>query len=165
MGRQAFSQRRIIVCQDGSAVDALEALDPNLVYTSFEDPKERSVVYLFTGQGSQYVNMGLELYQTEAVFREHVDSCCELLIPHLGFDLRSLLYPEKNNEDEAKARLNQTSYTQPALFVLEYALGQLLTFWGVSPRAMIGHSIGEYVAACMAGVFLSLIHISEPTRP
>jgi acyl transferase domain-containing protein len=97
--------------------------------------------------------MGRELYESESTFRDEVNRCCELLIPHLGFDLRKVLYPEKGREEEAMQRLQQTSVTQPALFVIEFALARLWIMWGIKPEAMIGHSIGEYVAACLAGVF------------
>jgi phthiocerol/phenolphthiocerol synthesis type-I polyketide synthase E len=97
--------------------------------------------------------MGHELYQAERVFREQVDTCSEMLKPHLGFDLRDVLYAADEALDEARQKLNQTFVTQPALFVTEYALARQWMDWGVQPEAMIGHSIGEYVAACLAGVF------------
>jgi len=105
---------------------------------------------MFSGQGSQYVNMGLELYQTESIFREQVDYCAEYLKPHLNLDLRTVLYP--NSAQNENQPLNQTALSQPALFVIEYALAQLWMSWGIQPAAMIGHSIGEYVAACLAKV-------------
>ena len=108
---------------------------------------------MFPGQGSQHVNMGLELCESEPTFRDEVNRCCGLLMPHLGFDLRTILYPEKGREEEATERLQQTSVTQPALFVIEFALARLWMSWGIKPEALIGHSIGEYVAACLAGVF------------
>ncbi len=107
---------------------------------------------MFPGQGSQYVNMGLELYLTEPTFREQIDHCCEALEPQLGVDLREVLYPSEERADEATERLKNTAITQPALFVIEYALAKLWMSWGVQPAAMAGHSIGEYVAACLAGV-------------
>src|SRR4029450_2070560 len=79
--------------------------------------------------------------------------CSEILRPPLGFYLRHLLYPDEKQTDEATLRLKQTASTQPALFVIEYALARLWMAWGVRPFAMIGHSVGEYVAACLAGVF------------
>src|SRR5439155_13912723 len=82
-----------------------------------------------------------------------IDRCAELLQPHLGFDLREVLYPPAGSEGDAEERLRQTAVTQPALFAVEYALAKLWQHWGVAPRAMFGHSIGEYVAACLAGVF------------
>jgi acyl transferase domain-containing protein len=154
VGRKKFNHRRVVVAKDrGDAVRALETLDARRVFTSLQEPRSRPVVFMFPGQGAQYVRMGQELYQAEQVFREHVDQCCELLEPHLGFDLRAVLYPQDEAFAEAKERLKQTFVTQPALFVTEYALARQWMSWGVEPEAMIGHSIGEYVAACLAGVF------------
>ncbi|GAB1538963.1 hypothetical protein NUACC21_16280 [Scytonema sp. NUACC21] len=104
------------------------------------------------GQGAQSVDMGKELYQSEPIFREQVDLCCQLLQPHLGLDLRSLIYANEAESEAAAKKLQQTAITQPTLFVIEYALAKLWMSWGISPQAMIGHSIGEYVAACLAGV-------------
>ncbi len=154
VGRKAFEHRRILVCRDaGDAQTALKALDPTRVLSTVQEATERPVAFMFTGQGAQYVNMGWELYQTEPTFREQVDACCELLRPHLGFELQDVLYPGESRTDEATEQLKQTAITQPALFVIEYALARLWMEWGVRPQAMIGHSIGEYVAACLAGVF------------
>lgn len=97
--------------------------------------------------------MGRDLYLTEPVFREQIDHCCTLLQPHLQRDLRDLLYPDAHAAEAATEQLQQTAMTQPALFVIEYALARLWMSWGISPQAMVGHSIGEYVAACLAGVF------------
>lgn len=97
--------------------------------------------------------MSLELYRTESEFREQVDRCCELLRPHLSSDLRDILYPGDEDVESASQTLKQTLVAQPALFVIEYALAKLLMSWGVKPAALVGHSIGEYVAACLAGVF------------
>lgn len=170
-GRQAFNHRRIIICQDAKdgaiappkdarrAVEAapkaiaLETLDSQRVFTDFQESKERFVAFMFSGQGAQYVNMALELYQIEPKFRQQVDHCCELLKPHLGIDLRDLLYPTQEQSEEAAKQLQQTAIAQPALFVIEYALAKLWMSLGVNPQAMIGHSIGEYVAASLAGVF------------
>jgi acyl transferase domain-containing protein/acyl carrier protein len=162
IGRRAFEHRRILVCQDineaanasGAAkLNALNPLDPKQVFTSFIEPKARPVVFMFSGQGAQYVNMALELYQTEPTFREQVDICSELLKPHLGLDLRHVLFPSKELTEVATQQITQTAIAQPALFVIEYALAKLWMEWGVRPQAMIGHSIGEYVAACLANVF------------
>jgi amino acid adenylation domain-containing protein len=144
-----------------------------------------TVAFMFPGQGAQSVNMGRELYETEPRFREVVDRCCEILKPRLGLDLRDVIYPglkvgrglrsapgEAGSgvpvlPDEAKTLLSQTRITQPAMFVIEYALAQLWMQYGVKPNAMIGHSLGEYVAACMAGVFSledSLAIVAERAR-
>ncbi len=153
-GRHAFSHRRIAVCQDiDDAIEVLRANDPSRTHTSSQETKQRNILFMFPGQGSQYVNMGLDLYHSETSFRNHIDYCSEFLKPRLGLDLRDVLYPDENMKTEAQERLKQTSLTQPALFVIEYALAQLYKDWGIHPQAMIGHSIGEYVAACLAGVF------------
>jgi len=154
VGRRAFSVRRTVVCRDlEDAVSALETLDPRRVFTAGQVSNERPVAFMFSGQGAQYVNMALELYQVEASFRDQIDHCSKLLEPHLGLDLRQILFPSEEKAAEATERLKQTWITQPALFVIEYALAKLWLEWGLHPQAMIGHSIGEYVAACLAGVF------------
>lgn len=111
--------------------------------------EQTRVVFLFTGQGSQYAGMGRELYHTQPAFRNVIDICSELLSPYLDQPLLSVLYPGIGMESP----LNETRYTQPALFALEYALAELWRTWGIEPAAVMGHSIGEYVAACVAGVF------------
>lgn len=149
VGRREFNYRRMLVCQD--TADAVNAL--NTAVTRFQESGHRAIAFMFPGQGSQYVDMGKELYQTEAIFQEQVDLCCQLLQPHLGLDLRSVIYPQELDSPAAAEKLKQTAIAQPALFVIEYALAKLWMSWGISPSAMIGHSIGEYVAACLAGVF------------
>jgi non-ribosomal peptide synthase protein (TIGR01720 family) len=154
VGRKALTHRQVLVCRDSDdAVAALETLDPERLARSVREAAERPVAFMFPGQGSQYVNMGRELYEDEPAFREQVDICSELLKPNLGLDLRHLLYPDARDIEGASNRLKQTFITQPALFVIEYAMAKLWMSWGVKPQAMIGHSIGEYVAGCLAGVF------------
>ncbi len=151
-GRQAFNYRRFVVCQQQEAVTALETLPPNFTATRYTEKRNPEVVFMFPGQGSQYVNMGANLYRDEPVFRNVVDRCAQILQPLLERDLREILYPSQENEESANL-LKQTIYAQPALFTIEYALAQLWLSWGIEPVATIGHSIGEFVSACLAGVF------------
>jgi amino acid adenylation domain-containing protein len=153
VGRAAFAFRRMLVCRDHEdAARSLETHDPQRVLSSNRPQGDRPVVFLFPGQGTQYPGMTQELYQAEISFRRHVDNCAKQLTPHLGCDLREVLYPKEDRLDKGAAWLQQTALAQPALFVVEYALAQLWMEWGVRPQALIGHSIGEYAAACVAGV-------------
>lgn len=153
MGRRDFPYRRFVVAESLSeAAEALEKRDFKRVFQSKVDLKDRPVVFLFPGQGSQYVNMGKDLYQSEEVFQREVDRCAQILKPYLGLDLRELLYPKSGLEQEAQKQLTQTRYTQPALFVVEYAMAKQWMAWGIQPEVMLGHSVGEFVAATLAGV-------------
>jgi acyl transferase domain-containing protein len=127
---------------------------PAGIFRSEEDSAAAPrVVFLFTGQGSQYVGMGRQLFQTQPTFRKSLEQCAEILRPCLLKPLLEVLYPEPGRASP----LDETAYTQPALFALEYSLAQLWRSWGIEPAAVLGHSVGEYVAACVAGVF-SLEH-------
>jgi acyl transferase domain-containing protein len=153
-GRREFEHRRVLVCRDlKDAAAALDAPDAARVRAGSPRHAERPVAFMFTGQGAQYAGMGRELYEREPAFREELDRCADLLVPHLEADLREVLYGEHLPAEAAAARLAETRFAQPALFAVEYALAKLWMSWGVRPRAMIGHSIGEYVAACLADVF------------
>jgi len=153
-GRKHFAHRRALVCRDtADAISALRAAEPGRIFSGRAAEAEPGVVFLFPGQGAQHIGMARGLYETEPDFRENVDQCCELLQPHLGLDLRTILYPDREWREPAARRLGQTALTQPALFVVEYALARWWMRRGVRPQAMLGHSLGEYVAACLAGVF------------
>ncbi|HYO56183.1 SDR family oxidoreductase, partial [Archangium sp.] len=154
VGRERFNCRRVLVCQSvEEARQALVARDPQRLLTRTQEDTSRPVVFLFPGQGAQYVGMGRGLYETEPVFRQHVDECCERLVQSLGLDLREILYASEERSEEASQKLMQTAISQPVLFVIEYALARLWMSMGMEPEAMMGHSLGEYVAACVAGVF------------
>ncbi|HJT56494.1 MAG TPA: beta-ketoacyl synthase N-terminal-like domain-containing protein [Ktedonobacteraceae bacterium] len=154
VGRHIFNYRRFVVgrdCED--VVNALTA-QPERVYSAFQESKERPVIFMFPGGGAQHVRMGFEMYQQEPAFRAEIDRCSHLLKARLGCDLRTILYPSSvQDEDQAAQLLRRTSFALPALFTTEYALAKLWMSWGIQPQATIGHSLGEYVAACLSGVF------------
>lgn len=151
VGRKAFLHRRSLACRD--IADALRALDPLDLkrVTTRKAEKNSSVVFMFPGGGAQYASMGRDLYESEPIYRDVIDRCADYLKPSLGLDLRTLMFPT-SNEAEASLRLEAPSLALPTLFATEYALAKLLMSWGVKPAAMIGHSMGEYVAASLAGV-------------
>jgi acyl transferase domain-containing protein len=154
VGRKTFDHRRAVLCKDlNDAVNKLQSLDPKTVVTKIEKQRGRPVVFMFPGQGAQYVNMGLELYRSEVSFREAVDHCAAVLRPLIGLDLRTVLYPSEQELEKSACQLKETEIAQPAIFVIEYALAKLWMEWGIFPQKMVGHSIGEYTAACLAGVF------------
>jgi acyl transferase domain-containing protein/acyl carrier protein len=152
-GRRAFPFRRAVVCRDvPDAVLALTQRDATRVSTCRTDAASRSVAFMFAGQGPQQIQMCRELYRHEPTFQAEIDRCAEMLIPNLGIDLRLLLYPAESDTDAARL-LQQTAITHSSLFVIQYSLARLWMEWGIRPRAMIGHSLGEYATACVAGVF------------
>lgn len=144
-GRQAFSHRRAVVVRE--AAQAAHALGGRGAAAAVHDGGERPVAFLFSGQGSQLPGMGSHLYVAEPAFREAIDRCAQIVQQHAGFDIRTVMF-----DPAGAARLRQTEIAQVALFCFEYALAQLWRHWGVVPGAMIGHSLGEYVAAHLAGV-------------
>lgn len=153
-GRKVFPFRAVALCHShAEAVSVLESRDPQRFLTREAGSETPQVAFLFPGQGAQHVGMALELYQSESVFRQELDRCIALLKPHLGIDLHDVIYPREQEQAGASIQLEQTALTQPSLFIVEYALARLWMAWGIRPEAMIGHSIGEYVAACLAGVF------------
>lgn len=146
-GRRAFKYRRAIVASNHQEA-AIALRQSATASAATNDPAK--VVFLFPGQGAQHVNMGRGLYETETVFREEVDRCATILKNHLGEDIRDIIFPRPEAEASAGERINQTVLTQPAIFVIEYALARQWIAWGIQPSVLIGHSIGEYVAAVLA---------------
>ncbi len=152
-GRHDFTHRWFAVVNDNvDALTQLEQGDPKRSAKHMLQQQSEGVVFMFPGQGSQYVGMGSVLYRDEIVFKEAVDRCAAILAPLLGRDLRELLFAREGDAD-AENLLKQTYYTQPALFTIGYSLAQLWMSWGIRPAALIGHSIGEFVAATIAEVF------------
>ncbi len=150
LGRKRFAHRRILVSSNrDEAIESLKGKGPQKTVSAVEELDTRSVTFMFSGQGSQHVGMARDLYEMQPVFRKTFDLCAELLAKDLGCDLRKVLF----SPDADSTILNETRVAQPALFALEYSLAQMWMSWGVLPSAMIGHSIGEYAAACLAGVF------------
>jgi len=151
-GRQKFEHRLCIFADDrDKLIEACDGASPATQYVP--TGATRQTVFMFPGQGSQYVDMGYQLYLQEPLFRSQVDECCREAKQSLGLDLLPILFSAHASEAGAQARINETEYTQICLFIISYSLARLWMQWGVKPNAMIGHSIGEYAAACLAGVF------------
>ncbi|MHC5897659.1 acyltransferase domain-containing protein, partial [Nostoc sp.] len=157
-GRSHFDHRLCVAVESTSQLQkALTAFATGkevnkLASNQIGSKKLPKIAFLFTGQGSQYLGMGRHLYETQPTFRRTLDRCDEILRPYLEKPLLEILYPPQADEN-AQSTINETAYTQPALFAIEYALFELWKSWGIIPDAVMGHSLGEYVAACVAGVF------------
>ncbi len=151
MGRKRFDYRRYLVCrnEDEAIAQLSSGGHKDVVSTSYKH-FPRKIVFMFSGQGSQYINMAKHLYQVEVGFREEVKKCRKLLRERFVYLYENLSEKDFSAQTET---LHQTYITQPSLFILEYALAKTLMSWGIEPKVMIGHSVGEYVAACLAGVF------------
>ncbi len=155
-GRSHLDKRLAVVA--ASAADAQEKLhtwataeEPLSVFQGETIPGQTpELAFLFTGHGAQYVQMGNQLYQTSAIFRAAIDACAVAAEPYLDQSLHTILFPTTPAET---ALMEKMTYAQPALFALEYALAAVWQSWGVQPTVVLGHSLGEYVAACVAGVF------------
>jgi amino acid adenylation domain-containing protein len=162
VGRKHFPHRRMLVCsQINEAAAALSSPGsaPVKPRTSVVKKENRPVIFMFPGLGSQYVNMGLDLYKTERVFREEMDRCFDILNSLVEYEIKEILYPSSkfnrsNRSNKSyKSHINQTEIAQPVTFIFEYALARLLMHWEIKPHEMIGYSFGEYVTACLSGVF------------
>jgi len=177
VGRRAFQHRRCLV--SASREDAVAAFaeknSRRFLSSVIDESVPRPVVFLFPGIGDHYVGMGHGLYESWDVFRQEVDRCAQILHPHLEIDIRKIIYPDRQtwksegksrgidlkmmlgrsadaSKDDNATELNKTLFAQPALFTIEYALAKLWQSLGITPSAIVGHSMGEYVAACLAGV-------------
>jgi phthiocerol/phenolphthiocerol synthesis type-I polyketide synthase E len=152
IGRRFFRHRRFLNVQSDDRQGLIAALSaPNRLGRTVA-ATSRPVVFMFPGQGSQYPGMCAGLYEHEPLIRKAIDRCARLLKPALEADLRGVLFPAKSRRKSAAQVLKDTRWAQPALFTIGYALAQLWRSWGIQPGAMIGHSVGEYVAAAVAGV-------------
>ncbi len=152
-GRAHFGHRLAVVAR--SAAEAagqlrlhLDGLESRVASGGVPASGAREVAFLFTGQGAQYPGMGRELYDAQPVFRQVVDWCAGILEPLLGRSLTAMLYAP----GDASADLDDTAYTQPAIFTIDYALAEMWRSWGIEPAVVAGHSLGEYAAACVAGM-------------
>ncbi len=152
-GRARFNHRKYIIASDHiNALEQLQKPTPGLSATRELKQIATGVVFMFPGQGSQYVNMGATLFRDELVFKEAVENCFAAFNKFLKIPLRDVLYPTDEKLQKAEELIGQTRYTQPALFTVGYALSKLWMSWGIRPSALIGHSIGEFAAACISGV-------------
>ncbi len=176
LGRKAHPHRRCLVCADREdAIAALGQDGSNRVVSGQSGELRRPVILLLPGVGDHYVGMAHDLYETRAVFKQEVDRCARILEPHLGIDIRTVIYPDSRSwEREGKskgidlkkmlgapadaptdpeaAKLNRTLFVQPALFTIEYAMARFWQALGITADVIVGHSMGEYVAACLSGV-------------
>ena len=150
-GRKTFEKRYFAT--GSSTADLIHTLEGNNgnAGSGNKPVSKPGLVFMFPGQGSQYLDMGKDLYENEEAFRFWFDTCADKLQPLMGKDIRDVIFA--GNTPEAEARLRNTFYTQPSLFAIEYSLAQLFISWGIKPDALVGHSIGEFVAACLADVF------------
>jgi acyl transferase domain-containing protein/thioesterase domain-containing protein/acyl carrier protein len=164
-GRRAFDKRRVIVAETHEeAARLLTENDPRRVFTHTTVGDRPENIFMFPGGGAQYAGMARDLYETEPVFRDWMDQGLDILQPKLDYDVRDIWLPAAGNEEAADARLRTPSVQLPLIMIVEYALAQLWISWGVKPTALIGHSMGENTAACLAGVMsfadcIGLVHL------
>lgn len=153
VGRQGLKERRIVAAR--SAEEARRLLDTQEKERVFSDTSSESatVAFMFAGGGAQFAGMGAELYTNEPVYKAAVDQCLQHLEPAMAREVRAFLLPAVGGEEAGSLKLEQPSLALPALFSTQYAMAKLLESWGIVAEAMIGHSMGEYTAAHLAGVF------------
>ncbi|MCL1123236.1 type I polyketide synthase [Shewanella surugensis] len=148
VGRERFRYNSFIVANERDELLQKMAKSQVIKSTFRDDPQ---LVFMFPGQGNQYINMAKPIYESHTAFKQAFDTCCEMLIPILGRNIKDIIFQASDSTE--LDRLNETQFTQPALFIVEYAMAKLLQSWGIESTVMIGHSVGEYVVACLSGVF------------
>ncbi|WP_435257491.1 type I polyketide synthase [Thioclava sp. FR2] len=164
-GRRAFEKRRVLVAESHEeAADLLEGKDPRRVFSHDWLGDDPEVIFMFPGGGAQFAGMARDLYETEPVFADWMDRGLAVLEPKLDYDIRALWLPEKGQENAAHEALKKPSVQLPLIMITEYALAQLYMSWGVQPKALVGHSMGENTAAALAGVMsfedcIGLVHL------
>ncbi|MEX0279108.1 MAG: SDR family NAD(P)-dependent oxidoreductase, partial [Ruegeria sp.] len=164
-GRREFEKRRVVVADTHEhAADLLQGNDPRRVFTHSVLSGEPDHVFMFPGGGAQYAGMARDLYETEPVFADWMDKGLDILQPKLDYDIRAVWLPEPDQMAKAQAQLTTPSVQLPLIMITEYALAQLWMAWGVKPAALVGHSMGENTAACVAGVMsfedcIGLVHL------
>lgn len=164
-GRRAFEKRRVVVAEThAQAATLLEQNDPRRVFTHSRLPDRPETVFMFPGGGAQYAGMARDLYETEPVFAEWMDRGLDVLQERVDYDLRAVWLAGPEQQEWAEARLRRPSVQLPLIMIVEYALARMWIGWGVRPDAMIGHSMGENTAACLAGVIgfedcIGLVHL------
>lgn len=164
-GRRHFEHRRVLACNNiNDCIELLKTNSPQKVFNYKSDDLERNIVFMLPGGGAQYVEMSKHLYQTESVFKENIDLGLNKFEALSGINLKTILFPDNNDLESASEQLQKPSLQLPAIFIVEYALAQLWISFGVTPKYLIGHSMGENTAACIAGVMsfndtLGLVHL------
>jgi acyl transferase domain-containing protein/acyl carrier protein len=179
VGRKVFNHRKMLICSTvNEAIEKLSSSDTGKVHTFCPGPEEKRIVFMFSGLGAQYENMGRELYETEPLFRREMDRCFDICNPLVDFNIKEILYPpttvsdgrggspcppdteysplersSPKGRDVSKHDIHHFEAAQLIIFIFEYALAKLLIQWGIKPHAMMGYSFGEYTAACLSGVF------------
>lgn len=152
-GRKEFSHRQILVCKDAlEAAEVLATNDNKKIFRSFHEGTKPSVIFMFPGGGAQYPNMGLEIYIHEQVYRESIDFCLNFIKNKFNIDLQPLMFPDPNDFEKASLELQKPLNSILSILIVEYALAKLWMSKGIMPKAMTGHSMGEYAAACISGV-------------
>ncbi|AZV75710.1 SDR family NAD(P)-dependent oxidoreductase [Coxiella burnetii] len=155
IGRNHYDYRSAVVCETLSEALVQLKVEKEKSYSPIlkRNVSPKKIVFLFPGQGSQYIDTSRMLYEREPIYRRYLDECLQMASYHMGTNLHDILFPKKENQESAKSKLFQAQFTHPILFSIEYALAKCFQYFGIVPDIMLGHSLGEYVAACLAEVF------------